>query len=231
MPESSLDLSAPEVTALTEALVSEQLTPDIAYDALIGACKRLTLARKVISSLKLTIGKALLVIEQHPDTYLSRGYKNFDDFLSRGVQDAFGLPRSEAYNTKRLAGAWSELSPEEADAITYSKLSTITRRVNQDSPDAQEWITFAKTHNIEEVRERVIMSGAATRSELEMASVTVLCTKSVKQKWASFSSDPRVISYCGSESGGAILLKLMDECEVEWLNRAEPEPLGMYPEL
>lgn len=220
-----LALTHSESTALAVVLgddsTPDSISPEIALDALSAACKRLVAAKRMTSSLKLAIGKSLLVIQDHPELWSDRGYKTFDDFLTRGVYDLMSLPRSEAYQAKRLAEKWPHLSSDEAESITFSKLCLISKVTREDSPDSGRWLELAKSNSIDELKDVMANGGQVPREETDLSAITILCPIGLKRRWKKFTETPEVINYVGHPSAAAILDAMLGEVEVEWLQRGQ----------
>ena len=112
---SAAELSASDKKVVEQFLKSkEQLTdliPDTMDDqelwrSLAACCKSLSSYRKSASVLKVIVGRLLVVLQDRPEVYQKLSYRTYDDFLTRGMPELFGIPRSEAYAARALIAKW-----------------------------------------------------------------------------------------------------------------------------
>jgi hypothetical protein len=175
--------------------------------------------------LKLLIGRALLVIQNTPEVYESRGFRSFDAFMSdteRGLPAMTGISRAELFKSKAVAGSVGpDMNLNDAREIGFTKLQLVAGVTDAGSATQKALMESAKTDTIPQLRERIARSGLQVQAgDIEWDLLQVTMTKTQKQLAQSFLSNPRVRAYCESDSPGMILERMIQEVSEEWQVRA-----------
>lgn len=206
---------------LDEAVPDDIDGPSLWFN-LQACCKALSVHRRNISTLKPLIGRMLIVLQNNPSIYQQYQYPTFDDFVSRGLRDLLGVPRSEAYAAKRLVEHFPSLSVEDCQTITYSKLSFISKFTDESKPEANKWLALAQHNSLDALKDIAANKGILSREESDFVTLTLVLNKGQRDMWDAFVSDPSIQAYVGSDNPGKILEMMIAETEAEWLSR------GMY---
>ena len=211
------DLSQEELDIVDRILISrdtlsvaipDDTDPDAVWRTLTACSKALTVYRNAASTLKLVVGRLLMVVQDHPELYLGK-YKNYNSFVSQGCPELFGVPRSEAYAAKSMVEAWPSLTVDEIKQIKFSKLAHLTFKcqITEKSPNADKYLELAQTHTLNELKDITASNGIIPRDEADMAGITIVTTLATKNKWEQFISNPQIRAYVGSDNAGIILHK------------------------
>jgi hypothetical protein len=238
---------SPEENDIISKLVSsdesaEQLIPeDIAVSQLWQylnlSAKMIYQAQEAISRLKPILGRLLIILEKHPELYRSYGYETYDDFMSRGMPQMFGVSRSESYAAKKIGKALSFLDQEELTKIGFSKANALASALNRViTPDMtvdmveekrQEWVKRATDGgSLAEFKIQMVSDGLIEPGETEYVVLALRVNRSTRDHWAKFCNNPDVKSYCETTEQGTILERLMQEAEGEWTARLSDSARG-----
>lgn len=208
---------------LDEAVPDDIDGPSLWFN-LQACCKALSVHRRNISTLKPLIGRMLIVLQNNPSIYQHYKYPTFDDFVSRGLRDLLGVPRSEAYAAKRLVEHFPSLSVEDCQTLTYSKLSFISKFTDESKPEANNWLALAQNNSLDVLKDIAANKGILPREESDFVTLTIIMNKGQRDQWDAFVSDPSIQSHVGSDNPARILEMLIAETEPEWRTS------GMYRE-
>ncbi len=229
MPDPLLaDLSASDKAIVDQFLDSREQLTDLVPDAidpatlwtgLSACCRSLALNRRTASLLKIVIGRMLVVLRDRPEVYQNLGYRTFDDFITRGMPELFGIPRSEAYAARTLVEKWPSLSAEQIKLVSYSKLALISKVVDEKSSNANMYLKAAQEHTLDQLKDILANNGVLPREDSDFATITILTTKGIKKMWTDAVSDPQIRAYCQTDDPGVILECLLSETLCEWRSR------------
>lgn len=200
-----------------EADLAADLNPDYLWYALELSARAYSSVRRAQEELRPILGKLLIAIECNPNIYRQRGFASYDDFLSRGCPELFGLPRSEAYRAKRLMTAWPNLSPKEIAEVGSGKLYLLSKFTNGSDPKSGPWLEIARNTTADDLLDKIVAAGEiGERSEALPAVIEIQTTVAVKQFWKRFAASPQVHSAVGSDNPGAIFEKTIAEATSSW---------------
>jgi len=193
-----------------------------AFDVCARVYRRVRFAT---GQLKLLIGRALMVIQETPVIYQSRGFSSFDEFMSsdkpNGLQEITGISRAELYKAKKVANSSGPgMSLEDAREIGFTKMALVTGVAKYSDSNFSELMESAKTDTIPQLRERIAKKNLAQPDELEWDVFQVNLTKAQKKFLQSFIDNPQVRAYCETTSPGTILERAISEVIGEWEIRA-----------
>lgn len=181
-------------------------------------CTEYGKAKKRAGVLKPLIGRMLLEVKEHRiDVITELGYQTWNDFLTRGCDELFALPRSEAYDAIALAENWArKLSPTEVQEVGTGKLRILQKFTNQSDPKADGYIKFAKTVSLKELREYVETRNLVEKGETEAATIVIISNKATNKMWVEFTQDPDIQGHVGTGKPDEILKAMIEECWPEW---------------
>lgn len=185
-------------------------------------CSRVFLrVRHASGQLKLLIGRALLVIQNTPEVYESRGFRSFDAFMSdqeRGLPAMTGISRAELFKAKSVAGSVGpEMNLNDAREIGFTKLQIVASVTDPGTATQRALMESAKTDTIPQLKERIARSSLQVQTgDMTWDLLQITVTQSQKQFVQAFLNNPRVRAYCESESPGMILQRMIEEVASEW---------------
>ncbi len=204
-------------------LIPADISPTDLWTCLSAACKG---SRKVAAAgtkIKLYLGAVLTRLQDHPDLWTAQGYKTFNDFMTRGVEELFGVSRAEAFLTKRIIEETGKiLTIDQMSEIGISNLNiasgAIRKRVPSGAtPEQREkvtnyWIEAAKKDSFQQIKERAASEGIVdSPQDFTMVARTLNIKESTDTRWMAFRKQPWV-SAKGGGTDGSILDAMMDEC-------------------
>jgi hypothetical protein len=213
-----------------EQLIPDTIAPEDLWEKLSATAKALERIGRAISRLKPFLGRMLIVLQKYPDLYKDLGYPNFNEFMTRGCEELFGVSRSEAFACKRIAEVFGNaLTPGQMEEIGLSKLSiaatAVKKRIDDGMPQEIKdkqinyWVEAAKTDTFFGLKERIADQGLVDAGELEMKSLVLYLREEVREQFLEFRRNPWVVSTAGAGTDSAVLLRMMEECsswQSEW---------------
>ncbi len=158
-------------------------------------------------------------MQDTPETYESRGFRSFDEFMSKanGLEAMTGISRAEGYKSKAVAeSAGPDMPLSDARDLGFTKMALITGVSKSTDSTFQPLVEFSKTHTIPEIRQHIERQGLADADETIYDVLTIPVTRAQKNFWNSFVQNPQVRAYCESESAGIILERAISEVMNEW---------------
>lgn len=200
---------------LDEAIPDEIDGPTLWFN-LQACCKALSVHRRNISTLKPLIGRMLIILQDNPSILKHYGYQTFDGFVSKGLRDLLGMPRSEAYAATRLVKKFPSLSVEECAAVTYSKLSFISKFTDETQPDANKWLTLAQNNSLDVLKDIAANKGIISREDSDFVTYSVVMTRGQRDILDAFLTDPSIQASVGTDNPGIILEMMVADCEAGW---------------
>jgi hypothetical protein len=213
-----------------EVVVPASSSGEWLYGGLETCCKALNYLDRQSNRLKPIIGRMLLLIQKDPEIYRSRGYRNFEDFLLRGVCEAMQLSRSNLYEVKRLASKWPNLSLEKYEQLGPTKLNVLSKFTDQSCVNHEKYIDKALSMTATKFRSWAEEQKLIAEGEATPVVITIATTQDIASLWQSFVNDGRIQSYCGSASHGVILARLIQECSIEWMAQEREETWAPPPQ-
>jgi hypothetical protein len=192
------------------------LAPMDLWEHLACSVKVYATAKLAQAQLKPIIGKLLIAVQDHPELYQARGYRTYDDFITRGCREMFGLPRSEAYRSKRLVEAWPNLTPGDFVEIGEKNLYALSSFTNSSDPASTGWLEIARSSTLDQLKDRIVQRSEGTADGLTPVQISFVTNLEVKKAWTSFVSNSAVQSTVGSADPGQILMAAVGEAVSSW---------------
>ena len=209
-----------EESSLT-LVIPDHMDPTVLWDSLEVCTKLSRTIQHASDKVKPLIGRMLIVVQDYPQLYQTKGYETYDKFLSYGVPELFGVSRSEAYSCKRIAERFPDLSTREFREIGVSKLQVATRAVVENPNCREKVLDKAREMSLPEFKSYVAKLTGSEPSDFSGGLVEIYCTETVKKAWEAFRQNKYIRAYVGSESDGEILSAMIQECSVEWMAQVE----------
>jgi hypothetical protein len=200
--------------------IPENLEPDKLWDVLALCCKVFIRVRRAQSQLKFLIGRALVLIQSTPEIYTQRGFTSFDRFMSdevAGLPAITGISRSELYKSKSVTEAFPTASLADSRDIGFTKMGLIAQVTTGANSDSAEWMEKAKSMTIPELKKEIYASSLQIpEGSLDVDVLQLTVSKEVKDRVEGFVADPLIQAYCGNRNAGNILMRAIEEVEIEW---------------
>lgn len=204
----------------TDVAIPENISPDDLWKTLELCCRVFIRVRKANAQLKLLIGRSLVLIQDNPELFKSRGFNSFDSFMTRedGLPGLTGISRSELYKAKTVADTFPTIiSLGDSRELGVTKLSLIAQVTKEGNSDAQSWVDFAKDNTIPELKARIYRSDKGiSEGALEVETLYITLTGDQKQTVEQFLNDAEIQAYAGSKMPGVILCAAIAELEEIW---------------
>jgi hypothetical protein len=208
-------------------LIPDDLTPANVWAYLQVVTIGLKKAQQAVSRLKPYFGRILSLVQKHEHLYSQIGYDSFNDFMTRGVPELFGISRAEAFNCLRIAEVLDTLPSGTMESVGFSKLNLVASAVRKQTDSGtpiemrkeklEFWVAAAQSSTVKDLREQVEDATQTPPGDLgPQEPVTIFVTPEVKKRWKEFIADPSIQWYCNTEVPGFIFERLMDECSTEW---------------
>ncbi len=204
-----------------DLVIPDKMDPNELWRTLDICARVFVRVRRASGQLKLLIGRALLVIQDTPEIYTSRGFESFNDFVSdeqTGLPAMTGISRGELFKAKAVAKSVGPgMRSEDIREIGFSKVQLVAAAAPSGSPKFNALIEAAKFDTVPQLRERIANADVGlTAEDMEWATIQFPVTRTQKNIAEEFFGNPQVQAYCGTESRGVILERLIQEAEVEW---------------
>jgi hypothetical protein len=203
--------------AIIEAVIPADAPAEELWTTLDACVRGYRILDARSTRLRLIIGKLLIIFENKPSLYKTLGYDTFFDFMRKGAYDTLGIHRSSAYEGKRAAKNWPQLSPDRYASIGVKNIELLNKFTNGKSPHAEEWLDRAEKMKTRELQKYVEERGFLNNGEAAGATFTIPTNRDRYARFKEFFEDGRVQSYCGSKYPDAILEHLIEECHDEWI--------------
>lgn len=209
-----------------DVIIPEQMDPDALWASLETCSKMNRIVTTAGAKIKPALGRMLIVLRQYPALYLSRGYKNYDDFLSRGMEELFGICRSEAYNCIGIAETFPQITQKEFCEIGVSKLQIAARAVRENPNCVDTVLEVAKQPemNVSSFKSYVAELTGRDVRDFDYEEIKIITSKSIAEHWNHFIRNKYVQQIVGSDRPGEILECMMGECLPEWEAQARIMP-------
>lgn len=208
-------------------LIPDDIDPQTLSRYLSAVSKAYCKAQDIMTRLKPFFGRILLLYKRRPQLYLDLGYKDYDDWMSRGVPILHGVSRGEAYNCVTIAEELGFLTATKMEELKIGKLNylakAIRRTVTEDMPiemreaKRAEWVALAEQNTVRGFKELMEAQHLIEPGECEPKVVVALhVAPPVKERWEGFVADEGIQQHCETQDGGQIFERMIDECETEW---------------
>lgn len=240
------ELTSPQITAeeskLLPGLLNTSKSPndffpdDIAIHLLPQylsiASKAYLVAQDTVGKLKPFLGRILVLYKQHPELYKSRGFATYDDWMSTGVRQEYGLNRGQAYECVNIAQQCGHLDSRTITLLGFSKLNVVAKIIKQSvASDASiemrqdkvdQWVQVALQEGmtVSRLKETAEENNAVEPGSLEMrVIVSIAVNPETEKMWSAFVNSPEVQQYVGSSDPGVIFERSIQENVNEWQAR------------
>jgi hypothetical protein len=210
-------------TSSINVVIPEEIDSDKLWETMETCCRVAGAVSKASDRIKPIIGRLLVVLKDHPEVYQDRGYSSYEDFMCRGMNELFGISRTEAYACRKVAERFPSLSVDEFNQIGVRKLYVLAAATREGDKNAKELVEKAKDP---EVNRSDLIEYAATlqhmaAGEFEITKVTITVTKETAQMWKDFIASKEVQAFAGNgtdpATDGGIFRRMLEECAGEWL--------------
>lgn len=192
-------------------VIPDDIAPEDLWRYLAATCKGVRRVEDAKARLKFWLGRMLVKIQQHPQLFQAQGYENFNDFVTVGLDELFGVSRNEGYIVKRISEQLGDrLTVEQMTEIGISNLALAASALRQKLPDGvpietrekeiNKWIDLAKTKQVKEMKEILINEALAEEGSLDLTVLTLTVQRDVANRWKEFKKQPWVRNRGASDS-------------------------------
>jgi hypothetical protein len=202
-----------------ELLIPNEIDPQRLWDCVEVCCGVVAELKRATDKIKPIVGRLLVVLKDHPEILQAHGYKNYEDFTANGMWKLFRIGRSEAKNCYRVAKNFPSLTVEEFTEIGVAKLWQIASATSEGERDCQEFVEFAKTHSVADVKKKVAKKKGMERGELDYAEICIEANDDIAKAWGDFVAMPEIQAYCETDSPARILACMIAEVSSQWLEQ------------
>jgi hypothetical protein len=210
----------PNITV--ELAVPTNIDPQDLYRNLSICIKAVNYLNRTSTRIKPLIGRMLKLIQDQPDVYKALGYKNFEDFLTKGVQERMGLSRSNLFECKQIATKWPSMTVEQYARIGATKLSIISRFTEEGGPMARRMLDKAEKLSVVELRTWAEEKKLIEAGESQAAVITIATNRTVANEWNEALNNPTVTAIVQSDKPGDIFRSMLQEALGTWLTVDQP---------
>jgi len=201
-----------------DVVIPEDIDPGALWDSLAVCCKVLVRMKGAACKLKPLVGRMLLVVQNYPDIYQSRGYKTYDDFVTRGMEELLGISRAEAYHCKRIAKNLPWVTSAQFEQIGIAKLELLAK--DEVAPKAKELLEIAAKPEvtIAALKQIIADNNLSERDRLDFSNIVLAVPKDVKKQWDEFRTNAAVLAYCDCKVGNDALIfeRMIQESSGTW---------------
>lgn len=206
-------LTKPE-TKLELALPDDATSKDL-WKALEVCAKGHAFLDGWLYRLRPIIGKILLRFQENPALYHELGYKDFNDFLDKGVTETLGIKRSVRYEALQLARRWPSLDPDTFVKIGPKKMRILNEFVSGENGHTHRLIAAATKMTVAEFQGMAEKQYAVSAESTVAVTIRIHTTKEIADQWREFINKPEVHTYAASTDHGKILEAMMISFERE----------------
>ena len=172
--------------------------------------------QKALFTLKPIIAKLLLEIKKRPNIFLSRGCKDFSQFLQSWVPANWAIPRSEAWKIVKIAESFPSYTPREVLTAGYPKMTALSQRMDETNPKAKMLIDLAPRTKLDDFYKLVAQETSSDEKDLIPVQFKLKCSLSQMEFYEEFFSDPRVQGWAETTNPA----KILERCIQEVMNEA-----------
>lgn len=219
--EALIDPRAVVTITIPDSAPSEEL-----FSNLEICCRASVSISRINLKINPIIGRILLVLQENPDKYRSKGYATFEDLLEKFIEVKMGYSRATAYQSMRLVKKFPTLPLDKWQSLGINKLSVLARYTQDSDPSFPKYLAAAvqAKHSVALI-EWAVNRSLIAKGESHMRAVVIHMSGNLKYAWKTFKNDSRVQSVTGSELDGVIFESMMSECSSAWLH----EDLNVEP--
>lgn len=206
-----------------DVAIPEEVTVEDLWKALDVCSKVLADVRRAGTQLKLLVGRALVIMQKHPEIWESRGFRSFDAFMTDkdGLPKITGISRPELYKAKGIAEKWPTISMGEYRTIGFSRLAVISSVVSEGDSNSRFWIEAAKENTVLDLKEMVYRSdNQIPRGSLDRDVLMIPMARDLKEQILEFTKKPTSKAKCESDDPGVILAWACVEAGTQWESEA-----------
>jgi hypothetical protein len=209
-------------TATVNAAIPDDTPPENLWQTFMVCSKVILRIKTAGDKIKPVIGRILNLIHKNQSIIEEHGYKNWNDFMSRGLWEMFRISRSEAFFARRIAEKMPWLTSEDHDAVGIARLEKIASQALL--PKAEELVERVKNEKLT-VRDLAQMAEDAKfgfeRGSSTGKTLVIPMSLDIYMRWKEFVKDPQIQAYCAGGnaihvSESSILESMMAECSAEW---------------
>lgn len=187
-------------------------------------CRGYRQLREYHNKTKVLLGRGLYCIQQRPVLYKERGFHTFEAFLQHAV-GAYGITRSELYNTLALAKTMPDLTLATCAEIGVSNLYKVSKAIASntglDDATREALLAKAKALSVKEFDQYIEDKMHVDKTDTVPGILVVHTTVTIKRAFEMFADNPKIQAYCGTTAPGGILMCMIEECMGEWMAQAE----------
>lgn len=214
------DLLDPNVTI--DVAIPNSVDHSVLYRNLATCIKAVNYLGYTERRIKPLIGRMLKLIQDQPDFYRGIGYRTFDDFLVKGVQEKLGFSRSNLYECKQIAEKWPSLTVEQYARIGATKLTILSKFTREGEPMANRMLAKAEKLSVAKLRGWATEKNLIEQGETEAAVIVIETNRAIANEWAEMLNNALVIQHVESDKPGEIFRAMMGEAKSTWF----PETQG-----
>lgn len=203
--------------AAPQAILPEGCNAQHFWDRLDVLSKALSGAKILEIRLRPLLGRILLLAQQNPEYYTSRGFRSFDKFVES--LRIFGIKRSTAYHAKNTAERMPSLTPSEFEAIGVEKANVLVRFTDDSKPSFREHYERALSMSVDDFTRDAEKRGLINPGEADQGVIKIYTTQEIKEHWDDFASGILAQNKCTTADHGVILLHTIQEASSSWANK------------
>jgi hypothetical protein len=149
--------------------------------------------------------------------------------MDHTVPKMFHINRNDAYSCMRIAKEFPDITVNTFDGLSIAKLKAISRAIPFNNGVISErqlqvrngLVESAKSGSYEDLIYRMHDMGLIDKDVAMPSKIIIRTSEQISNKWKEFIEDPRVQSYVGSTSEGAIMDAMLSECSATWITVAQ----------
>jgi hypothetical protein len=202
-----------EQTMVVEPEVNEKMPDNEVLKALDQYCFGLVKVLATGERVRQMVGRLLIEVRKRR-LYEGKGFKSFNEFLSKEVEEKHGISRASAYGAISVVAALPDLSLDQAERVGSSRLALVARVVKQEERPAEkkrlEFKLLSRAEKMSLVKFRsslerdglIVHSGGADKPQV----IVIRAGKQLMAAWKKL---------VGEEDPAEILWKLMKGVRVK----------------
>jgi len=208
-------------------LVDVVLPPDMPKEdfnvALSAVCKTFVKSHVKEEAMFLVLGELLLIAGAHPELYQPK-YETLDAFIE-SLEQSFGVGRSTCYDAKKAALRWGKvIEIDRFPKIGRVKLAIVSKAVpvgDEGKATARKLLEICETKPAKDVLDYCYEKGYLAPGEASGSKFSFTLNKKQHKIFTKWFGDPRVHAVCESSQTADILEHMIQECEIEWIEKGE----------
>lgn len=200
--------------------IPDEADPQTILNSVRSCCSMVSKIEDTSGRLMAVLGRLMVVIRKNPEIWKLAGYKSYEQFVLKEIEERHGLSRASLWAGKRIIEKFPNLTIKEYGDIGTQKLTLLAKYVSMESPGHQKWLAKASEVTHEKLKE-VLEDKFSDHGGNTGATLTITGSKAKVKQIKKFLERLDIQAAAESADPIEIILAMMMEVTVEWIEKGE----------